>query len=66
MRSCSVAIDRKDENGDLVFAIPAARGDVPQPWVNPFTALGPVGAWSDGVPELSEVQREQRGPSGVA
>ena len=27
-----------------MFAIPAARADVPQPWVNPFTALGPVGA----------------------
>jgi len=44
MRSVLRSADRKAGNGDLVFAIPAARGDVPQPWVNPFSALGPVGA----------------------
>ena len=36
---------RKDENGVLVFAL-AARGDLPRAWVNPYTAMGPVGAMS--------------------
>ncbi len=39
----SVACARKDEHGVLVFSMPF-RGDALMPWVNPMTALGPVGA----------------------
>ena len=34
---------RKDEDGVLVFNGPF-DSDVPLPWCNPFTAMGPVGA----------------------
>jgi len=61
-----VFCDRKAENGDLVFAIPAARGDVPQPWVNPFTALGPVGALCQcTTARLSHVEPNECGMAGA-
>ena len=41
----STACDRRDEQGVLVFSMPF-RGDAVMPWVNPMTALGPVGARS--------------------
>ena len=34
---------RPGPDGVLTFALPVA-GDVPLPWLNPYTAIGPAGA----------------------